>query len=188
MVYHISPKSGLKVIKPHISTHKKAYVYAVDNMVVGMIFGAKHDDFDFIISTDENDIPTIYECYPDSFEKIFQGKSCSVYVLDDNGFKRGLTSWTPELVSESESEVKEEIVIDDLYRRLLTEEQNGALKIFRYEFNDKYRKKIALHITDRIFRFEIDLDSCTEKDVRFATYYKDIVNALICVTDGHLLQ
>lgn len=188
MLYHVSSKSGLKVLKPHISTHKKAYVYAIDNIVTGMLFGAKHDDFDFIISTDENNIPIIYECYPDAFKKIYQGKSCSVYTVDDNGFKRGLTSWIPELVSENETEVIEEIVIDDLYKQLLTEEQNGTLKIFRYEFNNEYRKRIASHIVDRIFRFDIDLNSCIENDIRFATYYKNIIRALVCITDGQLLQ
>ncbi len=188
MVYHVSPKTGLKTIQPHVSTHKKAYVYAIDNIVTGMLFGAKQDDFDFIISTDENDTPIICECYPDAFKKVYQGKSCSVYVVDDNGFQRGLTSWTPELVSEKEVEVKREIAIDDLYQRLLTEEQNGTLKIFRYEFSDEYRKKIASHITDRLFRFKIDLRNCIEKDIRFATYYKDIIQALVCIMDGHLLQ
>lgn len=188
MVYHVSSKAGLKTIQPHVSTHKKAYVYAVDNMVTGMLYGAKHDDFDFIIDTDEKDTPIIYECYPDALKKVYQGKSCSVYVVDDQEFQRGVTSWEPELVSENAVKVKREIVIDDLYQQLLIEEQNGTLKIFRYEFCDEYRKVIASHITDRLFRFEIDLNTCMEKDVRFAVYYKGIIQALICVMDGHLLQ
>ena len=56
MLYHVSSKTGLKTIQLHISTHKKAYVYAIENMVTGILFGAKHDDFDFIISTDENNL------------------------------------------------------------------------------------------------------------------------------------
>lgn len=69
MLYHVSPKAGLKTIQPHVSTHKKAYVYAIENMVTGILFGAKQDDFDFIISTDESDTPIIYECYPDALKK-----------------------------------------------------------------------------------------------------------------------
>ena len=188
MLYHVSPKTGLKTIQPPISTHKKAYVYAIENMVTGILFGAKQDDFDFIISTDENDTPIIYECYPNAFKKIYQGKSCSVYAVDDKNFQRGLTSWDSEFVSEKEVEVMNEIVIEDLYQRLLEEEQNGNLKIFRYKFSDEYRKKIASHITDRFFRFEIDLSNCIEQDIRFATYYKDIIQALINIMDGHLLE
>lgn len=188
MVYHVSPKAGLKTLKPCVSTHKKAYVYAIDNMVTGMLFGAKHDDFDFIISTDEHDTPAIYECYPDAFKKVYQGRSCSVYAVDDHGFQRGVTSWSPELVSEEEVTVIKEIAIGDLYQRLLAEEQNGTLNLFRYEFSDTYRQKIASHIVDRLFRFEIDLRNCIENDARFATYYKDIIQALLSITDGHLLQ
>ena len=61
MLYHVSQKTGLKALQPHVSTHKKAYVYAIENMVTGILFGAKQDDFDFIINTDEKGIPAIYE-------------------------------------------------------------------------------------------------------------------------------
>ena len=130
MLYHVSPKAGLKTIQPHVSTHKKAYVYAIENMVTGILFGAKQDDFDFIISTDESDTPIIYECYPDALKKIYQGKSCSVYLVDEKDFQRGLTSWNPEFVSEKEVEVISEIVIDDMYQRLLEEEHNGKVQMF----------------------------------------------------------
>ena len=50
MLYHISKTAGLKILKPHVSTHKKAYVYAIENVVIGLLFGASQDDFDFIIS------------------------------------------------------------------------------------------------------------------------------------------
>ena len=55
MLYHISKIAGLKILKPQVSTHKKAYVYAIENVVTGLLFGAPHDDFDFIIS-EENGI------------------------------------------------------------------------------------------------------------------------------------
>lgn len=188
MLYHVSSKKGLKIIKPHTSTHKKEYVYAIENMITGLLFGTKQDDFDFIISTDENDTPIIYECYPNAFQTIYQGKSCSVYEVNDKNFHRNLTSWDSELVSEMEVEVIREIFIEDLYQKLLKEEQYGNLKVFRYEYNDEYRKKIASHITDRFFRFEIDLRNCIEQDIRFATYYKGIIQSLIDIIDGHLLQ
>lgn len=187
MLYHVSPKSGLKTLQPHLSTHKKAYVYAIENMVTGLLFGVKMDDFDFIISTDDQGVPCVYECYPDAFRKIYQGKACSVYAVDDDGFMRGMTSWSPELVCEKEVDVVKEIVIDDVYERLSEEEQNGNLKLFRYDFCDEYRKIIAKHIVDRCIRFELDLNRCIERDIRFATYYKDVIQELIGLLDGHLL-
>ena len=187
MLYHVSEKAGLKVLQPHVSTHRKAYVYAIENVVTGILFGAKQDDFDFIISTDENNKPIIYECYPDALNKIYQGKCCSIYELSDEGFQRGMTSWDPELVCECEVEVLREVVVNDLYERLLEEEQSGNLEIHRYEFSDEYRKKISAHIVDRFIRFEVDLSKCQEQDERFSTYYKNIINALVSVMDGHLL-
>ena len=120
------------------------------------------DDFDFDISTNENGFPTVYECYPDAFKNIYQGKNCSVYVVDDEGFKRGLTSWSEE-------------------------EALGNIKICRYEFNDDYRKKISAHVVDRLIRFDVDLHHCLEQDIRFATHYKGIIEGLLTIMDGHLL-
>lgn len=187
MLYHVSQKAGLKVLQPHVSTHKKAYVYAIENMVTGMLFGVRKDDFDFLISTDSDHISSVYECYPDAFRSIYEGKSCSVYQVNEAGFQRGKTSWSAELVCEHEVEVINEIVIEDLYQRLLDEEQKGNLRIHRYEFCDDYRKKIASHVVDRLIRFDIDLSRCMEQDKRFASHYKGIIRQLLGAMDGHLL-
>lgn len=187
MLYHVSQKAGLKVLQPHVSTHKKAYVYAIENRVTGMLFGAPKDDFDFILSTDSDYNPAVYECYPNAFRSIYEGKSCSVYQVNEAGFQRGKTSWSAELVCEHEVEVINEIVIEDLYQRLLEEERKGGLRIYRYEFCDEYRKKIAAHVVDRLIRFDIDLGSCMEQDKRFASHYKGIIRQLLGAMDGHLL-
>lgn len=188
MLYHVSPNAGLKTLRPHESSHQKAYVYATGNFVVGLLFGVKQDDFDFCISTDENGLTTVCECYPDAFKNVYQGKNCSVYVVDDEGFERGLTSWDEELVCDKEVEVQNEIRIIDLYERLIEEESLGNIVIHRYEFNDDYRKKISAHVCDRFIRFHIDLNDCLKQDIRFSTHYKGIVEGLLTVMDGHLLQ
>ena len=64
-----------------------------------------------MISTDENGIPTVYECYPDAFKNIYQGKSCSVYVVEDEGFRQGLTSWDEEFVCDFEVTVQKENIL-----------------------------------------------------------------------------
>ena len=187
MLYHVSPTAGLKTLTPRVSTHGKAYVYAIENMVTGLLFGAKHDDFDFNISTDDEDRPIICECYPDAFRLAFQGKGCSVYLVNDAGFERGRTGWEPELVCEREVPVLEEIVVPDLYERLLELEAQGQLIVRRYEHTDEYRRSIAAHIIDRIIRFDIDLNRITETDHRFATHYRGMVELLRSAADGHLL-
>lgn len=187
MLYHVSPRSGLKTLQPHVSTHGKAYVYAIENMVTGILFGVRHDDFDFIISTDENGRPSVYECYPDALIRVYQGKSCSVYEVEEEGFQRGITSWSPELVCEKEVAVAGEIFVGDVYRRLLEEEQKKNLDIYRYEHQEEYRKKIAAHVVDRIFKFQINLSRIGVQDRRFKEYFGGIIEALNAATDGHLL-
>lgn len=187
MLYHVSPFAGLKTLQPKVSTHKVGYVYAIENMVTGLLFGAKWDDFDFILSTDENGTPIIYECYPDALKSVYQGKNCSVYFLNDEGFQRNKTSWSAELVCENEVQVIEEHVINDLYNRLLDEERNEKLIVHRYEYCAEYRKTISNHIIDRLIRFEVDLSSISKSDKRFSKYYKAIIAELLQITDGHLL-
>lgn len=182
MVYHISKTAGLKVLKPQVSTHKKAYVYAVENMVTGLLFGSSHDDFDFIIS-EENGVPVIMECYPDAFRMIFKDKKCSVYEIGEDGFMRGMTSWSPELVCEHEVTVMCEIPVDDLHARLLSEEANGNLIIRRYEDTADYKRLVSEHIVDRLIRF----DAVYTENQRLITHYGKLIDALREIMDGHLL-
>lgn len=185
MLYHVSKTCGLKVLKPSVSSHNKPYVYAVDNLVTGLLFGAPHDDFDFMISTEDNGIPVIYECYPDAFEIIFQDKSCSVYEVNGEGFLKGVINWDAELVCENEVPVQREIFIEDLYGRLTDEATRGNLIIHKYENSNEYKKIISEHIVDRLIRF--DALGLLETDARFQIYYKKIIEALLSIMDGHLL-
>ena len=185
MVYHVSSTPGITVLTPHVSSHGKAYVYAIDNLVTGLLFGARHDDFDFLLNTDAKGKPAVYECYPDAFYAVYHGKSCSVYELKEDTFMRGMTSWSPELVSESEVPVEREMVVDDLYNRLLQEEENGNLILHHYTDTQEYKEIIAKHIVDRLIRF--DVLNHLETDARFQKYYKQIILALQSIMDGHLL-
>lgn len=182
MYYHVSKTAGITVLKPHVSTHKKAYVYATENMVTGLLFGAPHDDFDFIINV-EDDIPVIRECYPDAFRTVFCGRACSVYEVYEDGFKKGMTSWDSELVCEHEVPVVHETAIDDLYSRLLDEESDGTLKICRYEDTAEYKKRVSEHIVDRLIRF----DAVYSENERLKKHYGRIMNELRSIMDGHLL-
>ena len=92
------------------------------------------------------------------------------------------------MVCDKEVAVLNEIKVADLYERLIQEELLGNIKFYRYEFNDDYRKKISAHVVDRFIRFDIDLHNCLERDIRFSTHYKGIVEGLLNLMDGHLLQ
>lgn len=182
MLYHISKNAGLKTLKPQISSHKKPYVYAIENVVTGLLFGAPHDDFDFIISEERN-IPVIMECYSDAFRFRFKDKKCSIYEINENGFMRGMTSWSPELVCENEVAVVREIPVDDLYLRLLEEESGGNLIIRRYEDTTDYKSTVSEHIVDRLIRF----DAVYTESERLKKHYGKLIDALQKIMDGHLL-
>ncbi len=185
MVYHVSSTPGIKVLTPRVSTHKKAYVYAIESLVTGLLFGVRHDDFDFLINTNKKGIPEVYECYPDSFRRVYQGKSCSVYELKEDGFQRGMTTWSPELVCESEVPVEREVAIDDLYSRLLQEREKGNLILHPYMDSPEHRRLISEHIVDRLIRF--DAMGNLETDARFQKYFRPIIDELRSIMDGHLL-
>lgn len=182
MLYHISKTAGLTILRPQVSSHQRAYVYAVDHLVTGLLFGAVHDDFDFIIS-EECGRPVLTECYPDAFRLCFKGKGCSVYEVSEEGFLRGVTSWEPELVNESEVAVSGETRVDDLYARLLAEEADGNLCIRRYEATPAFKRMIAEHIVDRLVRF----DAVYTESERLKSHYGAIIDALKDILDGHLL-
>ena len=126
MLYHVSPTPGLKTLRPRVSTHKKPYVYAIENRETALLFGAKQDDFDFIISTLPDGRPCICECRPNVFQEVYQGKSCSVYEVSETGFLRGITGWEPELVCGGEVPVLRETAVHDLYQTLLAAEKENA--------------------------------------------------------------
>lgn len=182
MPYHVSATAGLRTLKPQRSTHGKAYVYAVDHVVTGLLFGAPHDDFDFIID-EENGIPVVSECYPDAFRLIFRGKSCSVYEVAADGFLRGMTPWQSELVCESDVAVLRETPIADLSARLLAEERAGNLILHRYADTAEYRRLVSEHIVDRLVRF----DAVYTEDERLLQHYGKLIDALRGILDGHLL-
>ena len=185
MLFHVSSTPDIKVLEPRVSTHGKAYVYAIENLVTGLLFGAKKDDFDFIISTDESGIPSCYECYPGALETIYQNKSCTVYELSEEGFQRGKTSWSVELVCETAVPVQKATFIPDLYIRLLEEEKQGNLRIHRFENNTEYKQFISRHIVDRLIRFNALQYAKTDK--RFQSHFKGLVDGLQSLMDGHLL-
>ena len=185
MLYHVSSTPDIKVLEPRLSTHGKAYVYAIENLVTGLLFGAKQDDFDFHISTDENGIPTCYECYPGALETVYKGKSCTVYELPEEGFQRGKTSWSAELVCETKVPVQNAVDIPDLYLRLLEEEKQGNLHIHRFDNSAEYKQFVSRHIVDRLIRFNALEYAKTNE--RFQTHFKGLVDGLQSLMDGHLL-
>lgn len=183
MLYHVSQTAGLKSLSPHPSTHQTPYVYAVENMVTGFLFGAEQDDFDLRISTETDGKPIVMECYPDAFRTAFFGKTCTVYEVEETDFLRGKTAWSAEFVSEKEVAVVREIPVEDLYARLLQEEANGKLTVHRWEDTAEYKRVVSAHIVDRLIRF----GAVDTENSRLKKHYGRLIDALQSILDGHLL-
>lgn len=79
MVYHASQQAGLTRLLPHASTHGTPYVYAINNRLTALFFGAPKDDFDLLLDEEEGR-PVVYECYPNALERVYSGKPCSLYT------------------------------------------------------------------------------------------------------------
>lgn len=176
MVYHVSATPGLAVLVPRRSSHGKAFVYAVDNLVTGLLFGARHDDFDFLIDVDARGAPEVWECYPGAFDAVYRGRRCTVYALEEVGFVRGATPWQAELVCESPVPVRQEMAVPDLYARLLQEAANGALLLHRYACTPEHRALVAAHVADRLVRF--GALARLQSDVRFERYERPVLEAI----------
>lgn len=185
MPYHVSAVSGLTVLKPQVSSHGKAYVYAAENLVTGLLFGAPHDDFDFLIDEDAGR-PALYECYPHAFDAVFEKRACSVYEVPSSGFQKETTCWSAELVCETEVPVLKEWRVPNLRDRLLEEAARNRLTLNRFEDTVDYKRMISEHIVDRLIRF--DALERLETDARFQAHYRRIIEALRAAMDGRLLE
>lgn len=188
LIYHVSPQGGLAVLEPRASTHGIPYVYAVRDLSAGLLFGAKQDDFDFIISTLPDGRTELCECWEGALEARYAGRECSIYTVAEDGFMEGMTGWSAELVSECAVTVLSEEKVGDLLERILAEEARGALAVRRYRRDSEYRAMVARHITDRLIRFDVNIENCLDGgDERFRRYYAGIVRALAAARDGSLL-
>jgi hypothetical protein len=185
MVYHVSNIHGLKTLEPRVSTHGKAYVYALEDMMTGLLFGVRQDDFDFIISTTDEGQTEIYECYPNALEIKYKNQSCSVYELEETGFMRGQTSWSAELVSEKSVSIVNEFIINNIYDKLIEEDGKGKLIMYRYENKSDYKAMISRHIVDRLIRF--NALRAIETDERFKKHYSKLISVLEDAMSGKYL-
>lgn len=188
MLYHASPEAGLIRLEPHTSTHGVPYVYAVNDRITALLFGAKQDDFDFCISTHETGIPLVWECYPGALEIRYQGQGCSLYRVAREGFLSGQTGWNAELVCPRPVPVLQETRIPDLLQALLAAEADGSLILRRFSEDPEYKKRIAAHVVDRFVRFSLfDKPWDWEKDDRFSGPLRPLAEGFLSLTDGHLL-
>ncbi len=173
MLYHASKVSGLRMLCPRESTHGKRYVYAVRNRLTAVLFGAPKDDFDLL--TDEADQkPVLYECYPHALEKVYDGKACSLYTVEEDGFLPHQTGWEPELVCEREVPVVCEEHIPNIYSEIAAASGRGECVLHIYSEDEAYRRFLRDELRERIRAFRLTGEQM-DADPRFARYFYSLL-------------
>ena len=173
MLYHASKKAGLKELVPHVSTHGKKYVYAINSRLTAILFGAPKDDFDILM--DESDgKTTIYECYPNAFYEVYFGKSCSLYEINEEGFLANQTSWAPELVCEHAVKVEKEIIIQNIYDEIMKAIQSGECALVKYIDDEEYKNFLRDELSARMDYCGITKEQM-KNDKRFVRYHNKLL-------------
>ena len=158
MFYHISQQKGLTELEPRVSTHKKAWVYALKDPKVGLVFagrdnlGNKADDCFTQYGINSGGIPEIFELYDGCFNDIFKGKDCYIYELEDSGFKDNQTSWAPEWVSTKKTNIVGCRYIKDILEEIENLEKSGKFIIHRFQHTKNYQEFVEKRIRHVLYR------------------------------------
>lgn len=129
-VYHGSSVQDLKEIKPM----NHGQVYAAKDKIIAILFIVNRNTGRYTYARtvghlNDGTLPYIAERYANAFDDLYNGKSGSVYVLDDKFF----CSDRPGVaMSRTAVPVVQEIKIPDLKQYLLDLENRHQLKIYRY--------------------------------------------------------
>ena len=172
ILYHASCVAGLKELTPRASTHGEAYVYAIDNAVAALLFGAPKDDFD-VLMDEEDGRPILWECRPDALRAVYAGRGCALYAVPAEGFLCGQTGWRPERVCKTPVPAIREETIPDLYERLLAAEAEGLCVLHRFRADKSYHAFLCGEFRARIAAFGIT-ENAVRADARFAPFLEEL--------------
>jgi len=175
-VYHASKIGGLKILEPRPSTHKIPWVYATkDIATTAMYLG---ENFDFICQTGfSKEKPYIWERFERAFDLGYKNKKGSIYYLKPDTFKEGVTSFTPEIVSEVPVKVEKEVPINDVQSFLINLAKEDKLKIFMFPDTPNGRSTNKEDIVERAINWTIDFGEKTLSSVE--KYHPDVLGRVV---------
>ena len=131
MIYHCSPATGLKILKPHTPVHfdKPSRVYLTTSLPMALFYGIRH--FEYTYGYTKSGQIYFEEYFPNALETLYGKQSASLYLCQADSVET--TSIPNELVSAEPVTVIEEQPIPDLLEAILEQERIGALIIRRYD-------------------------------------------------------
>jgi hypothetical protein len=148
MFFHASPIGGIQQLEPRVSNHNIPLIYFSKKRENTLVYLSnaiekycKDTGFDYqgtwqkwgSYGFDEDGILRLEEYYPNALEETYKGMSGYIYQADsiiDSGFEVQIpdaaTSSEPVTVSGVE-------YVSDAYETILQAEQDGLIRILRYE-------------------------------------------------------
>lgn len=154
-LYHGSPVSGLKVLRPEVSEHGKPYVYLSADMAAAALYAVRpvespYNWYPYGFDWDRTLVYTEY--YADALADIYREKTGFLYRCSGAGISENPTGIPGVYVSQAPVTVLEEQEIPDMLVWLLEQEKRGHLRIRRYsdltrEAKEQLEEMIAREIT-----------------------------------------
>ena len=151
-IYHGSGRAGLCELVPHISEHKKLYIYFTTNIVVAAFYTVHKVERPynwFPYGFNKDNIPVYTEYYPNALEDIYGGQKGYIYECLKTDDMRNPTNINCAYVCKKPVTVDKCIILDDVYKALLEYESKGMLTVKRYDRMTDREKDNIHHIIKR---------------------------------------
>ena len=130
-VYHASTQKGLTKLYPRKSTHGE-YVYATNYIGIAAAYLGRWSDFDLAQGIKDERL-FLVERYQGALEKIYSGKSGSIYKMSKDGFLEDKTPFSGgEVVNPNEVDILEELPVDDSYHCIKSLIENGDIDFYKF--------------------------------------------------------
>lgn len=135
MLYHGTNNGKLRQLQPMRSEHGKPYIYFSRNIVVAAFYtvhrvARPHNWFPYGF---DGSLPVYYEYYPDALTDVYGGKRGWIYCCEENEKLQNPTTINGVCVCENPIEPSGVFCIDDMAKWLRGQEEQGKLKIARYD-------------------------------------------------------
>ncbi len=119
----------------------------------------------------------MYERFEGALEHAYKGKSGSIYKLSADGFMEESAISSGELVSEEETDVIEEIEVEDALEYLENLEAEGKLRIYRYPEIPEGFPKDKSDIVEKAVQWTIDFGEHILDEVE--KYHPDVLERVL---------
>lgn len=145
-LYHGSNIENLNELKPHISEHKKSYIYFTTNKIIAAFYTVHCVERPynwFPYGFNKSETPVYIEYYPNAMADVYKGKNGFIYECSNISNINNLTNIPGSYVNENTVMPEYCTRLNDVYEWLLEHERSGKLIIQRYDTLSKIQKSYS---------------------------------------------